>query len=136
VDSSAFGGTDTNQFQPAFYAAAIQYNRTRTDMKNGQKRYFMGSELDVLNGVWDSPFIAQMDLIGAAMVDPWVTAALPLVDVCSFAILKRFCVVEGQEPCLKYRLPENSAEIDAFHYVPLNFLSRDRPRTQNSRKVL
>lgn len=136
IDSSAFGGTDTNQYQPSFYTTAIQLNRTRTDMKNGQKRYFMGSELDVSNGVWDTNFLNQMDLVGNTLIDPWVTLLDPLVDVCNMAILKRFCVVPAQDPCLKYRLPNTDAEIDAFHYVPLAFLSRTRPRTQNSRKVL
>jgi len=135
-DSSAFPGSDTGDHWAAFTAAAIQFNRTRTDMKNGQKRWMMGNETDAIQGTWDAAFINSLDLIGDAMIAPWVTAAAPLVDVCSFVILKRFCVVEAQDPCLKYRLPDDNMEIDDNHYVPTSFTVRDRQRSQVSRKRL
>ena len=136
VPSSAFGGTDTGDHIPYLVAASIQFNRTRTDMKHGQKRLAVGAETDMLQGAWDLSFQAQLDLIGDTLVDTWKTAAAPLVDVCSYAVLKRFCVVGGQEPCLKYRLPNSDTEVDGFHYVPLTFTRRDTARSQVSRKLL
>jgi len=136
IDSSAFGGTSSGEHFVGFTAAAIQFNRTRTDMKNGQKRFLMGEETDASNGTWDAAFLAQMVLVGDTIVDPWVTAAAPLVDVCNFAVLKRFCVVPLQDPCLKYRLPITDDEIDNNHYVPISFITRNRQRSQVSRKRL
>ncbi len=135
-DSSGFPGADTGDHFNNFVSAAIQFNRTRNDMKNGQKRFLMGAEGDATDGVWTGAFVAQMDLVKDTILDEWRTAAAPAVDVCAFVILKRFCVVEGQEPCLKYRLPETDVEIDGKHYVPITGLSRTRQRSQVSRKVL
>ena len=136
VDSSAFGGSDSGDRPAIFNAAAVQFNRTRTDMKNGQKRWLMGNDNDAVDGAWDATFFTSLGVVKDNMLAPWATAAAPAVDVCSFVILKRFCVVEGQSPCLKYRLPKDDAEIDGFHYVPLTGLVRPRIRSQVSRKVL
>lgn len=136
VDSSGFPGTDTGDHPAIFNAAAIQFNRTRTDMKNGQKRYVMGNETEQANGVWDATFLGQLALVAGTIIAPWRTAAAPAVDVCSFVILKRFCVVPGQSPCQKYRLPDTDTEIDGFHYVPVATVQRARIRSQVSRKKL
>lgn len=136
IDSSSRPGTDAGDHPAIFNAATIQFNRTRTDMKNGQKRFLFGSETDQSNGVWDAAFLTDLATVGASIIAAWKTAAAPAVDVCSFVILKRFCVVSGQSPCLKYRLPDTSAEIDANHYVPLTMTTRSRIRSQVSRKKL
>lgn len=136
LDSSAKVGTDVDDHPAIFNAATIQFTRTRTDMKNGQKRFLFGSELDALDGVYDGPFLTRLAAVGATIIDPWEEAASPGVDVCEFVILKRFCVVSGQDPCLAYRLPINSTEIDANHYVPLAIVTRNRVRSQVSRKRL
>lgn len=136
VDSSAFPGTDVTDHPAIFNAAAIQFNRTRTDMKNGQKRFLMGNDNDAVDGVWDAAFLTDLDTVAASIIAPWRTAAAPAVDVCAFVILKRFCVVDGQSPCLKYRLPEDDTEVDGFHYVPNATTQRDRIRSQVSRKRL
>lgn len=136
LDSSALGGTNVGQFMATFHAATIQFNRTRTDMKNGQKRYAMGVESDNLNGSWEAAFFADLQTIGATLVLPWARSAAPLVEICNFAILKRFCVVPAQDPCVKYRLPNTDAEADGFHYVPTQFLVRANARSQVSRKIL
>lgn len=136
VNSSSFGGTDTGEHIPYLVAASIQFNRTRTDMKHGQKRFAVGAETDMAQGSWDLSFQAQLDLLADTIVDQWATAAAPLVDVCSYAIIKRFCVVGGQDPCLKYRLPITDVEIDGNHYVPLTYTRRDNARSQVSRKLL
>ncbi len=136
VDSSAFPGTDVGDHPAIFNAAAIQFNRTRTDMKNGQKRWVMGNDNDAASGVWDTGFLNDLNDVGATIIAPWRTAAAPAVDVCSFVILKRFCVVDEQSPCLAYRLPNTDTEIDGFHYVPVSVTARDRIRSQVSRKKL
>ena len=136
VDSSGFPGSDTGDRPAVFNAAAIQFNRTRTDMKNGQKRFLMGNDNDAADGAWAGTFVASLEVIRDNILDTWKTAAAPAVDVCAFVVLKRFCVVSGQSPCLKYRLPETDVEIDGNHYVPVSGLVRTRIRSQVSRKVL
>ncbi len=136
VDSSGFPGLDVNDHVPLFVAVAIQFNRTRTDMRHGQKRWVMGNETDMLQGIWDATMQAEISTLGTAVITPWRTAAAPGVDVCAFAILKRFCVVEGQTPCLKYRLAKDDPEIDGFHYIPTTFTIRNNARSQVSRKAL
>lgn len=135
-DSSAKPGLDTADNPAGFNAAAIQFNRTRTDMKNGQKRWLMGNENDAVAGKWDTAMLTDLNAVGDTLVAPWRTAAAPGVDVCAFVILKRFCVVDEQEPCLKYRLPNTDVEVDGFHYVPIFFTVRDNIRSQVSRKRL
>ncbi len=136
LDSSAKIGTDTGDHPAIFNAATIQFNRTRIDMKNGQKRYLMGAEGDAVDGVWDAAFLTTFGAVAATIVSKWEEAASPGVDVCEFVILKRFCVVSGQDPCLAYRLPNTNAEIDDKHYVPLTTTQRARIRSQVSRKKL
>lgn len=136
VDSSSKGGTDTGDHPAIFNAAAIQFNRTRIDMKNGQKRFLMGNDADAIDGVWQAAFISNLGDVAATIIDNWETAAAPGVDVCNFVILKRFCVVPGQSPCQQYRLPDTDAEADDNHYVPTSTTQRSRIRSQVSRKRL
>ncbi len=136
VDSSAKVGTDVADHPAIFNAATMQFNRTRTDMKNGQKRFLFGSDDDAADGVWDGAFNTRFDNVATTVISAWEQAAAPGVEVCNFVILKRFCVVLGQSPCLKYRLPINDAEIDNNHYIPLGTIQRARVRSQVSRKRL
>jgi len=136
LDSSGKPGTDTGDHPAIFNAATIQFSRTRTDMKNGQKRFLMGNDNDAADGVWNSTFLTALDAVAASVISDWEESASPGVTVCNFVILKRFCVVDGQSPCLKYRLPKNSTEIDANHYVPIATTQRARIRSQVSRKRL
>jgi hypothetical protein len=136
LDSSAFPGILTAQPIPSFNAAAIQFNRTRTDMKNGQKRWFAGTEDEQNTGEWAAGMITAMNTLGTAIITPWEDNTSPGIEVCEFVILKRFCVIEEQDPCQVYRLPDSSVEIDAWHYVPISFVSQPRVRSQVSRKVL
>lgn len=128
-------GTRTGQGFAQFYAATIQFNRLRTDMKNGQKRFMTGVELDQSDGLWNASFITEMEAIGTIMVGNWELASDPGVTIMNFVILKRFCVVPAQDPCLKYRLPDDDAEA-LIRYQPVGFIFRDRARSQVSRKRL
>jgi len=134
IDSSSLPGSRAGEILPAFNAAAIQFNRTRTDMRNGNKRWCAGGESDSVSGVWSAGFQTLLTDLGTAMVTPWEQVAAPGVDVCDYVILKRFCVVGGQDPCLEYRLPNTTAEIDANHYAPTAFVIRTLVRSQVSRK--
>lgn len=136
VDSSAHSGGVVGQDLPGFNAATIQFNRTRTDMKNGMKRWVAGTESEQDRGLWVAGFITLLQGVADRVLDPWEEAASPGINLVEFVILKRFCVVPEQDPCLAYRLPETSLEIDANHYVPTNALVRTRVRSQVSRKVL
>lgn len=136
IDSSALPGTIIGAELPGFNAATIQFNRTRTDMKNGMKRWVAGTELEQDNGSWVGGMVTLLDAVAARVMDPWEEAASPGIDLVEFCILKRFCVVPLQDPCQVYRLPNTSAEIDANHYVPTSALTRTRLRSQVSRKIL
>ena len=136
LDTSAIVGGVAGQRLPSFNAAGVQFNRTRSDMKNGQKRWLVGSETEQSGGEWVAAFITILNTIAAAVLDPWETNAAPGVDVCEFAVLKRFCVVPLQDPCVAYRLPDTDSEADNNHYVPVTATVRSRVRSQVSRKVL
>lgn len=136
IDSSTLPGSRVGARFANFNAASIQLNRTRTDMKNGQKRFYAGGEADGGEGLWNAAFVAELDDLAAALISNWEQSAAPGVDVCNLVVLKRFCVVEAQDPCLQYRLPDTDAEIDANHYVPINTIVRSNQRSQVSRKVL
>lgn len=137
VDSSAFSGTRANQALTTLQAATIQFNRTRTDMKNGMKRLYAGSEVDMLVNFWDALFIAELQGLGDKIVDQWELTATPGVKRVEFVVLKRFCTVLPSPPCTGvYRLPDTDVEIDANFYRPLTATVRDTIRSQVSRKRL
>jgi hypothetical protein len=136
LSSSAFPGDLIAQALPSFNTATIQFNRTRTDMKNGMKRWLVGTEEEQEDGSWVSGMITALDLIATQVITPWEEDTNPGVEACEFVVLKRFCVDPEQDPCQVYRLPDTDAEVDANHYVPISFVSRTRVRSQVSRKVL
>lgn len=117
-------------------AATIQFNRLRTDMKNGQKRWIAGTESSVTTNFWGATLLALLATLGTAIVGNWEEAANPGIPVCRYIVLKRFCTVLPSPPCTgTYRLPENDAEA-AISYVPTTFSVRDTVRSQVSRKRL
>lgn len=118
-----------------FSAAAIQFSRLRTDMKNGQKRFSAGIETDASGDTWEPAFLPVLTTLANAIILPWEQLAAPGVEVCRFGILKRVCTVDPPpEPCPSYRLPEDDAEL--VFYVPVQFVVRPTIRSQVSRKVL
>ncbi len=117
-----------------FYACSIQFNRTRNDMKHGQKRFAVGVESDASDSGWAGAFLTEMETMRDPLLTDWERAAAPGVAVCRYGIIQRVCDVEGQEPCLKYRLPETDTELEFF--IPTSAIIRDRIRSQVSRKRL
>ena len=136
IDTSAHSGTLVGQNLPSFNAATIQFNRTRNDMKNGVKRYLVGTEGEQTGGEWLAAFITSLNVLANAVKNPWERAADPGTEIAQFVILKRFCVDPVQDPCLVYRLPKTDAEADDNFYIPLTAIARTRVRSQVSRKVL
>lgn len=137
VDSSAFPGTDAASALSTLTAATIQFNRTRTDIKNGMKRFYAGAEPDVSVNLWDAGFLAELQTLGDKLVDQWELAGTPGVKRLELVILKRFCKTTPSPPCVGgYRLPDTDAEIDANFYRPLTATPRDTVRSQVSRKRL
>ncbi len=134
--SSGQPGTRLGQYMATWFAAGIRFPRTRTDMRAGYKRFAAGIETDNQDGVWVAGFLTELTTLATAIIAPWEEVAAPGVDVCDFVIIKRFCVVGGQSPCLKYRLPNTDAEIDAFHYNPTSAAVYAHATTQTSRKHL
>lgn len=118
-----------------FSAAAIQFNRRRTDMKNGQKRWLAGIETRIAVNTWDATMIGLIDDVGDALVADWELTADPGVKVCEYVIIKRICVGSPPpDPCVTYRLPDDDAELVMYH--PIAFITRDKVRSQVSRKKL
>ncbi len=120
----------------SFVAATIQFNRLRTDIKNGQKRWVAGNEGTVTGNFWTAAFNTLLATLGTTLISQWEDAASPGIPVCSLIILKRFCTTSPSPPCVGgYRLPENDAEA-AISYIPTSFSARDTVRSQTSRKRL
>lgn len=118
-----------------FSAATIQFNRRRTDMNNGQKRFIAGTELSATGNLWTAAFRDTVQIVADRLVQPWETAAAPGVDVCSLVIIKRICTTAPSPPCAGgYRLPLSTDPLTL--YTPLSALARDTVRSQVSRKRL
>ncbi len=136
VDSSTLPGQRVGQILTTFTAAGIRLARTRTDMRNGYKRYQVGVQSDATDGTWTAAFNTLLASLASALITPWETTAAPGVDVCDLVVLRRFCKVPGQDPCLQYRLPNTDPEIDAWHYNPTNAIVYAHISSQVSRKHL
>lgn len=119
----------------AFNAAAIQFNRRRTDMKNGQKRWVAGNEAQAVGNLWAAGFMVLLNALGTKILTTWQRTASPGVPVCEYVIVQRVCdKFDTEGRCVKYRLPETLAEY--LSYQPLTFIARDTIRSQTSRKRL
>ncbi len=126
-------GTRGGEPFASFVAAAIQFNRTRTDIKNGQKRFQAGVETDADGNNWLAGFLTVLETLRDPILATWFTDALPAVGVCDYGILKRVCTVQPPPtPCPSYRLPETDAEL--LFYLPTTAIIRSVVRSQVSRK--
>lgn len=118
-----------------FQAATIQFNRRRTDMNNGMKRFAAGTESSAAGNSWVSAFLVDLQILADRLVQPWEEAAAPGVSVCTLVIIKRICITSPSPPCVGgYRLPLASDPL--VMYTPMSALVRDTIRSQVSRKEL
>ncbi len=118
-----------------FSAATIQYNRRRTDMNNGQKRYAAGDESQAAGNQWIAGFLTTIQILADRTVQAWEKAAAPGVSVCTLVIIQRICTTSPSPPCVGgYRLPLSTDPL--VFYTPTTALVRDTIRSQVSRKRL
>lgn len=118
-----------------FAALTIQFNRRRTDMNNGSKRFAAGDETVAAGNQWVSAFLTSAQTLADRLVQPWETLAAPGIDVCSLVIIQRICTTSPSPPCAgSYRLPKSSDPLKM--YTPVTALVRDTIRSQVSRKRL
>jgi len=137
VDSSSHPGTLVGSDLTTLIAATIQFNRTRTDIKNGMKRYACGSESKVAGNLWELSFLTDLQTLGDKIVDQWELAGTPGVKRLEMVIIKRFCSTTPSPPCAGvYRLPDITQDIDANFYAPVTATVRTTVRSQVSRKRL
>jgi len=128
-------GTLTGPQLANFNALTIQFNRRRTDMNNGSKRFAAGTEGQATGNSWDAPFLVTAQILADRLVTPWERAAAPGIDVCSLVILQRVCTTSPSPPCVGgYRLPLSTDPL--VMYTPISALVRDTIRSQVSRKRL
>jgi len=126
-------GTRVGEPFASFVAAAIQFNRTRTDVKNGQKRFVAGVETDGDGNNWLGGFLTSLETIRDPILATWFTDALPAAAVCDYVVIKRVCTVQPPPvPCPSYRLP-NATDPLVF-YNPTTAIIRSVIRSQVSRK--
>ncbi len=118
-----------------FAAATIQFNRRRTDMNNGSKRFAAGDELVATGNVWTAPFLVDLQTLADRLVNPWEESDAPGVEVCNLVIIKRICITTPSPPCVGgYRLPLTTDPL--VLYTPVSALVRSTIRSQVSRKLL
>lgn len=128
-------GLLTGQSNSSFMAAAIQFNRLRTDMKHGQKRWVAGSETEASGNDWITSFVTLLTTLANAVIANWEETANPGVPVARFTIVKRVCkTFDAGGKCLVYELPQ--VLDDYVNYFPTTFIVRDTIRSQVSRKRL
>lgn len=127
-------GTRGGSFAAQFISFAFRFPTTNRGIRSGRKR-FGGAAEEISSGEDIAPaFLTDMDTLGAAVIDPWETAAAPGIDVCRFVIIKRIKVTNPTTGKVSYRLPETDAELS--FYAPISFISQDTLRSQNTRKEL
>lgn len=124
----------TDHVMPSFVAAGIQFLRERMDIKHGWKRYVGITEANVGGNTLGASLVTTLNNTGAQIVTPWELAGMPGTLMFDFAIIARVCAEVGPlGGCLKYRLPENDAELE--FYLPSEAVAKTSPRSQNTRKI-
>ncbi len=128
-------GTRAGEAITSFVSMAIQFNRKRTDMKNGQKRYAAGVETDINHNFWLSAFVTSFETVRDTVLAAWFRDATPAIAECNYVVIKRICSTSPSPPCIGgYRLPVDDAEL--VFYNPTDGIVRNTVRSQVSRKRL
>ncbi len=137
IDTSGLPGTRAGSSLATFVAATIQLNRTRTDIKNGMKRFSCGVEADIGANQWEAAFLTSLTGLADILVVPLELSGSPGISRAQLVVLKRFCTTAPSPPCAGvYRLPNTDAEIDGNNYVPISATRRAKVRSHVSRKEL
>ena len=118
-----------------FNVVTIQFNRNRTDMRNGQKRFTAGVEADSNGAVWLAGLLADAVDLTVVLLNAWELGGVPGVAQCRYVVLKRICKSSPSPPCVAgYRLPIDDIELQLFR--PITAIVRNTVRSQTSRKRL
>ena len=126
-------GTRVGEAPPGFQACSIQFNRLRTDMKNGQKRFLVGIESDWHGDFWLAGFLTSMETVRDPILAGWFRDATPAITECNFVVIKRICKTSPSPPCVGgYRFPVDDSEL--VFYNPTSGIVRNTVRSQVSRK--
>lgn len=127
-ESVSLGGQYTGEVLPRFVAAGFHSNRSRKDVRRGQKRIAPISE-DLIDG--DDYTSVNLTLLGevAARLGATIDEGLGVTQYAP-VVLKRIAYTTPAGK-LAYRLPESQSEAIYFY---ANDWSATRPTTQNSRK--
>ncbi len=128
-------GTRVGEEMANFVAMTVQFNRLRTDMKNGQKRFVAGIEADINQNFWLAAFVTSFEPVRDAILAGWFTDGAPGTIQCDYVVIKRICKTTPSPPCVGgYRLPVDDAEL--VFYEPTSGTVRTTVRSQVSRKRL
>lgn len=104
-------------------------------MKHGWKRVIGAAEGHINGRLLVPAYQTDLQTYADAIIAPWETAANPGVTVCTFGIIARICAeTDAAGVCIKYRLPENDAELE--FYKPTQASALATLGTQTSRKDL
>lgn len=118
---------------PAYMAYTIRLDHENGNVRPGFKRYVGVEELGIEDALLTATRVALLVTLGNILLNPAVPTTNPQF---THVVVNRVCETPntpGLIPaCLKYRLPENSGELDAGTIVSGEVYAQ--PTTQNSRK--
>jgi hypothetical protein len=129
-DSGNVGGTSGQDLAP-FLAAAIRFNRQRSDMRHGWMRFSGFREGQVTGELWSGAVTDALTTLGTLLMQD-IMDETDSFSVCRLHIVKRipYTTPSGKRG---YRLPQDASEY--VSYIPLTFDVYPRVTTQNSRKT-
>jgi len=131
---SSAAGLKAGSVASDFNAGSVKFNRLRSDMKNGFKRFAGVTEGEIAVNDLTAPAVILLDNIGTVMVANWLASADSHI-VCNFVIIKRVCTTTPAEgdPCPQYRLPIIGDPL--IFYTPTSGVGLASVRSQVSRRV-
>jgi hypothetical protein len=114
-----------------FIAAAIRFNRQRSDMHHGWMRFSGFREQQVTGDLWAGTVTTALVTLGNILMAD-IKDPTDSFNICRLHIVKRiaYTAPSGKRA---YRLPENASEY--VSYIPLTYELYPTVTTQNSRKV-
>lgn len=127
-------GGDTNPLVSRFVAYGVRFNRLRSDMRHGYKRWPGVTELGIQNGAVTAGYITLLNALNDALVATWYSI-IPVnpTNICQYVIIKRVFDETTNPGSPFYRLPINDSEL--VFYRPLTYQTAAAVTSQNSRKT-
>lgn len=131
---AAAAGLRVGATSPSFVSGGIKFNRLRSDMKSGFKRFAGAEEGDYVEGVLSAAALVLLTNMGNAIIGNWLSSIDSHI-VCNYVIIKRICTTTPPpgDPCPSYRLPTPTDTLT--FYTPSSFVNSTNIRSQVSRRV-